>query len=193
METKNKYFLLRHGQTIYQKENRDLIYLDTENFSLEITEDGKKMIEKQVKILEEKNIDLIFSSPYLRTKQSAQIASKILGKEIIFDERLVDIKMGEFEGKPTSVYDDFFISKKLGFTQHQKDGENWADVLKRMKEFFNDVEDKYQNKNILIVSHGEPLWLLAGFLKGFKTLDEFLSTRKTKNNLYPEVGDLIII
>jgi len=193
METKNKYFLLRHGQTIYQKENRDLIYLDNENYSLSLTEEGKQKIENQAQKLKEDKIDLIFSSPYLRTKQSAQIASEVLGKEIIFDERLIDIKMGEFEGKPTSVYDDFFLSKKLGFIQHQKDGENWADVLKRMEEFLNDVENKYQNKNILVISHGEPLWLLAGFLKGFKAVDEFLSTRKTENNLYPEVGDLIII
>jgi broad specificity phosphatase PhoE len=61
-----------------------------------------------------------------------------------------------------------------------------------MNSFLNDVEQKYKNKNILIVSHGEPLWLLAAYLKASRTADEFLATRKVKeNNLYPDTGDLI--
>ena len=47
-------------------------------------------------------------------------------------------------------------------------------------------------ENILIISHGEPLWLWAAYSKGAKTADEFLATRKVKeNNLYPDTGDLI--
>ena len=194
MQVKNKYFLLRHGQTIYQKENRNLIYLDEENDKLEITEQGKEKIKQQAERLKNKNIDLIFSSPYLRTRQTAKIVNKILQKEIIFDNRLVDIKMGEFAGKETLVYDSFFIDKKLGFTQRPKDGENWNDIIERVTDFLNDIETKYQNKNILIISHGDPLWIIAGILRGLKTLDEFLETRQTKdNNLYLDVGDFIII
>jgi len=194
MKLNNKYFLLRHGQTIYQKEDRKMIYYDNENASLEITKEGKERIKEQAEKLKEYKIDLIFSSPYLRVKQTAEIVSKATGRDIIYDERLVDIKMGEFSGKPTSVYKDFFVVKKLGFTQRPLDGENWKDVSERVESFLNDVENKYQGKNILVISHGEPLWLMAGFLNGLKTLDELLPTRKSKNNnLYPKVGDLIVI
>jgi broad specificity phosphatase PhoE len=189
---KNKYFLLRHGQTIFQKDNIDKIYSDQEYISLEITKEGRDKIAKQAQILKEKNIDLIFSSPLFRTKQSAQIVADIIDKEIIFDDRLVDMKMGEFSGKATSLYDDFFLANKLGLKSRPKGGENWTDILERMNSFLNDVEQKYKNKNILIVSHGEPLWLLAAYLKGSRTADEFLATRKVKeNNLYPDTGDLI--
>ncbi len=194
MKLKNKYYILRHGQTKYQKENIEIIYPADANDKLEITEEGREKIKQQAKILKEKNIDLIFSSPYLRTKQTAEIINKGLQKEIIFDERLVDIQMGEFMGKSFFVYEKFFIEDKLGFTERPKDGENWKDVLQRVESFLNDVEEKYQNKNVLIVSHGDPAWLMAGYLNGLKTLDEFFATRKTeKNNLYPHTGDLIII
>lgn len=190
----NKYFLLRHGQTIYQKQNIEKIYPADSNDKLEITEEGKEKIKEQAEILKNKNIDIIFCSPFLRTRQTAEVVNKVLQKEIIFDERLVDMKMGEFAEKDTFVYDDFFINKKLGFLERPEGGENWKDILERIESFFSDVEQKYQNKNILIISHGEPLWLMAGYLKGLKTLDELLVTRKSKeNNLYPHTGDLIII
>jgi broad specificity phosphatase PhoE len=189
---KNKYFLLRHGQTIFQRDNIDKIYSDQEYLFLEITKEGRDKIAKQAQILKEKNIDIIFSSPLLRAKQSAQIVADVISKEIIFDDRLVDMKMGEFFGQPTYTYDDFFLIKKLGFEGRPNGGENWTDILKRMNSFLNDVEQKYNNKNILIISHGEPLWLLAAHLKGAKTADELLATRKVKeNNLYPDTGDLI--
>jgi broad specificity phosphatase PhoE len=192
METKNKYFLLRHGQTIFQKDNIDRIYSDQEYLSLEITKEGRDKIAKQAQVLKEKNIDIIFSSPLLRTKQSAQIVADVLGKEIIFDDRLVDMKMGEFAGKVTSMYDDFFLINKLGLESRPNSGENWTDILERINSFLNDVEKKYQNKTILVISHGEPLWLWAAYSRGAKTADEFLATRKTKeNNLYPDTGDLI--
>jgi len=197
---KNKYFLLRHGQTKYQKEKIGLIYSKDEYFSLEITEEGREKIKEQAKKLKDlsaqagKKIDFIFSSPLLRAKQSAEIISNVLNLPVTYDERLVDMKMGEFAGKPTLVYDDFFITKKLGMAERPKDGENWVDILKRMKDFLNDIESKYQNKNILIISHGEPLWILAAYFNGAKTVDEFLATRRTKeNNLYPHTGDLIEI
>lgn len=190
----NKYFLLRHGQTKYQKENIKKIYPADSNDKLEITEEGRERIQQQAEILKDKNIDLIFCSPYLRTKQTAEIVNKVLQKEIIFDERLVDVDMGEFAGKPFSLYEKFFIEDKLGFTDRPKDGENWKDVLQRIESFLNDTEKKYQNKNILIISHGDTLWLMAGSLKELKTLEEFFTTRKTeKNNLYPHTGDLIIV
>jgi len=194
IKIKNKYFLLRHGQTIYQKEKIKLLYLESDNDKLTITEEGKEKIKQQAEILKDKNIDLIFCSPYLRTRDTAEIVNEVLQKKIIFDERLIDVKMGEFAGKSTDNYEIFFIRDRLGFSERPAGRENWKDILQRIESFITDVEKKYQGKNILVVSHGDTLWLMAGFLKGLKTLDEFFATRKTeKNNLYPHAGDLIIV
>jgi broad specificity phosphatase PhoE len=63
-------------------------------------------------------------------------------------------------------------------------------VKKRLLDFLDDVEKKYKGKNILIISHGDPLWFLAGIIRGLKTDEEFLSQKHV--SLYPDVGQLII-
>ncbi len=58
-------------------------------------------------------------------------------------------------------------------------GESWNQCQERMVAVLNEIENKYENKNILIVSHGDPLWLLEGYLKD-KTQEELLE-EKNKN------------
>ena len=192
MEFKNKYFLLRHGQTIYQKNGTRINYSADADIALSITEEGEEMIKIAADSLKKEKINIIFASPALRTKQSAEIAAKILGiKKINYDERLLDIKMGEFCGKTYEEYEKFFFEKNERFTKRPKGGENWNDILARLKPFLNEVEKKYKGEIILIVSHADPLWLLAGLLKGFDKNEQFLATRKSGFNLYPNVGELI--
>lgn len=194
MELNNKYFLLRHGQTIYQKQNRRMNYPSGSDYTLEITEEGQEMIKSAAEKLKSEKIDLIFSSPFLRTKQSAEIASSILGiKEINYDERLVDINMGDFAGRTYEEYEKFFAMKKERFIRNPEGGENWNDILKRLSSFLGEIEKKYKNRSILIISHADPVWLFAGLLRGFEAEEQFLATRKTKDNLYPKVGQIIYV
>ncbi|MFH1967994.1 MAG: histidine phosphatase family protein [bacterium] len=194
MTLKNNYFLLRHGQTIYQKENRKINYPADADYSLTITEEGKEMIKKVAEQLKSEKIDLIFASPFLRTKQSAEIVSDILGIENInYDERIIDIKMGEFANRSHEEYANFFANEEERFTKRPRGGENWNDIIARTKTFLNDTEKQHKDKNILIISHGDPIWLMAGILKGFEEPEQFLASKKTENNLYPKVGELIKI
>lgn len=194
MKLNNKYFLLRHGQTIYQKNRTRVNYLADADFKLSITEEGEEMIKTAAESLKEEKISLIFASPFLRTKQSAEIAAQILGIEKInYDDRLVDIKMGGFAGKTYKEYEDFFSEKSERFEKKPEGGESWNDIILRLKSFLNDIENDYEKKTILVISHADPLWLLAGLLRGFEKEEQFLASRKTENNLYPEVGELIKI
>ncbi|MGI6335273.1 MAG: histidine phosphatase family protein [Minisyncoccales bacterium] len=47
-------------------------------------------------------------------------------------------------------------------------GETWNDCRERMKKVLNEIENIFQGKNVLIVSHGDPLWLLEGYIKGIR-------------------------
>jgi len=194
MKLNNKYFLLRHGQTIYQKNGIKVNYPAGSDPTLSISPEGEEMIKTATNILKSENISIIFSSPALRTKQSAEIAAKILGiKEINYDVRLLDINMGAFAGKTHKEYEDFFSNKTERFEKKPEGGENWSDIITRLKSFLNDVEKKYKAETILVVSHADPLWLLAGLLKGFEKNEEFFASRKSGDNLYPDVGELIRI
>lgn len=188
--TKNNYFLLRHGQTIYQTEKTDILYPSPENPPISLTEEGKKQIEKVAEVLKDKKIDLIFASTFFRTKQTAEIVSKELGIEVIFDKRLIDLNLGKFHGGPEKDYQDFFLNRSEKFTKRPPGGENWNDVKERLIDFLEDIEGKYENKNILIVGHGDPLWLLAGLIKGLEKNEDFLEEKY--KGIYPDVGELII-
>jgi isoleucyl-tRNA synthetase len=173
--SKNRYFLLRHGESELQVKFKDRIQIwEKSPKEYPLTEKGKEQIKKLIKKLEKEKIDLIFSSDFLRTKQTAQIIAKALSIKIIFDKRLRDINYGDFCGRLKREYFEKFPDTLEKFEKNSKKpkkGENWFDVKKRMLNFIEDVERKYQGRNILIVSHGDPLWILEGILKGKKNED----------------------
>ena len=186
---KNKYILMRHGQTKYQANGWDILYFQEEQSTLEITKQGQEKIKEQAKKLKPKNIDLIYCSDYYRTKQTSNIILKEVFVPIKFDKRLRDTNFGEFSGKDTKEYKKVFSSKMQRFSKRPKGGESWRDVKKRLNFFIKEVEQKHKNKKILIISHADPLWLLAGIIKGL-TEKELLQQRG-KGKLWPDVGDYI--
>jgi isoleucyl-tRNA synthetase len=178
VKLRNKYFILRHGQTIHQIEKPGIIYFWPEDKPpASLTDLGRKQIKEVAKKLKGKKFDFLFSSDILRTRQTAEIIAKEFGLKVRTDPKLRDMNLGDFQGKPKSELWSFFKEKGKNFKESVPDGENWSGVQKRMADFIKDVEKKYEGKNILIVSHGDPLWLLEGWIKGF-TNEELLKQKK---------------
>ncbi len=166
MRLRNHYFLLRHGEPTWKYS--EIIYPVDNAVSVGLSRWGRKQIKDIAQNLKDKKIDLIISSPYRRTKETALIVAKSLGLEVIFDKRLIDQKLGIYRGRPKSEYfRDFPKDPKKRFKMRPAKGESWQDVQKRTKEFFRNIEKKYQGKNILIVGHGDPLWFLEGKIRGW--------------------------
>lgn len=188
---RNKYILLRHGETIYQAKGSDDLYSRAEQSTLSLTDKGKKQIKIAVEEFNDKKVDLIYSSDYFRTRQTAEIIVKKLGREVKFDKRLRDTNFGIFSGGTGEEYRKFFSSKKQRFSKKIPKGENWRDVKKRVVSFIKDIEKKHKNKTILVISHADPVWLLAGFLKGLT--EKELLKRRDKKDLWPDVGQFIEI
>ena len=187
---KNRYFLLRHGETIYQTEKKGILYPSLpEKNPICLTKRGIEQIKKVAKKLKDKKIGLIFSSDVSRTRQTAEIIAKELGLEINLDKRLRDVNFGIFSGKLKKEYQKLFSDRKEKFFKRPPRGESWNDVRERVSCFLKEIEEKHKDKNILIVSHGDTLWLLAGIIKGLKDEEKFL--KEKYKILYPEVGQLI--
>jgi broad specificity phosphatase PhoE len=168
---KNKYFLLRHGQNIHQTEKRNIVYCyPDDNPPCTLIEEGVEEAKKAGELLLNKEIDLIVCSDTLRTKQTAEIVAKIIGheiKDIVFEERLRDKNWGIFGGGSKSSVWDYYKNDKLkAFDIAPEGGETWNDCQKRIVDVFNELEEKHFGKNILIVSHSNPLWLLEVHLNG---------------------------
>ncbi len=186
----NKYILLRHGETIYQAKKLKKVYSAIDNLHLSLTKKGKKVIEKSAKELKNKNIDMIFSSDFCRTKISAKIVSKELKLPVIFDKRLREIDMGIFKGKPMSDYESYFSSLYQKFSKKPLNGESRRDVKKRLRSFYNEMNKKYRNKTILVISHGDPIWLMNGIIKGFT--EKKILTNISNEKFYPKVAGYLI-
>lgn len=181
--SKNRYFILRHAECVYNQ--KKILNFENKN-KYPLTKKGKKeaklSAKRLKKLLKGKKIDLIFSSPFLRCKETAEIVAEEIGfkKEIILDERLKEINLGKkWEGKPKKEFEKKFLDypQKL-FEKAPEGGESWLEVKKRMLDFLEEIEKKYQGKNILIVSHGDPLWMLWGAMEGWEKEDYFKKGKK---------------
>lgn len=184
---KNRYFLLRHGKTIHQAEKKDIIYnYPDDNPACVLLEQGIKEVQLAGEILKGKNIDLIFSSNILRTRQTVKIVAELINynlEKIVYDKRLRDINWGIFGGKSKEKVWAYYNNDMMKqFEQGVPQGESWNQCRERMAEVLKEIEDNFENKNVLIVSHGDPLWLLEGYIKG-KSNEELILEENKKESI----------
>lgn len=167
IKPRNTYTLVRHGEA---ESNALGLISGNNNPPRPLTENGKKQITKTAKKLKKQNIDIVFSSPLTRTKESAEIIVKTLGlpqESLMFDDRLKEIQTGEFEGKKPIEYHNFFKSVEEKFTKAPLGGESLNDLKKRLGDFIYEVDSKYEGKHILIVTHEYPVWMFEALSQGF--------------------------
>ncbi|MEK7184803.1 MAG: class I tRNA ligase family protein, partial [Patescibacteria group bacterium] len=165
-KSKNTYYVCRHGEA---ENNTQMIVSSKEDNPHHLTDLGKKQVNEVGKWFADKKIDFIISSPYIRTRETADIISEKISldkKKIIFDSRLVEINAGIWNGRK---FNDFVANfgHKNRFEMTPEGGENYVDIKKRMGDAIYDYEKKYSGKNILIISHDTPLFLLETVIEGF--------------------------
>lgn len=162
----NKYFVMRHGEA----ENNVLNIISSNvNNMHRITDKGKKQIIDAIKNIKKEKIDLIISSPFVRTRETAEIVAEAIGldkSKIVVDERIQELQAGKFEGKTIEEYHAYFDSLEECFKKECPGGENYLQVKNRMGAFIYDIETKYKGKNFLIITHDAPIWLLFSVASG---------------------------
>lgn len=166
----NKYFAMRHGES--EKNVIDIV-TDDPNAPYPLTEKGKADTVKAAAELKGK-IDLIITSPVLRAKETAELFAKELGlsaEQLLVDERIREAGHGEFEGKSLDEYYKKYPADITRFDAKPEGGENWTEIKQRMGAFLYDLENTYKDKNILIVSHGDPLAMLYRVVDGLNRED----------------------
>lgn len=188
LKLRNKYFILRHGETVYQTKKKDFVYPSfPEKPLIKLTKRGQNQIKTAAKKLKKAKIDLIFSSDIFRARQTAEIAAKELERKVNFDKRLRDINLGTYHGKTKEEFYCDFPRKR--FYQRIKEGEGWNDVKRRIVTFIKEIDKKFKNKNILIVSHGDPLWLLEGAVKNW-SIDKLIKIKEANFIKTGEIREL---
>ncbi len=157
----NKYFVMRHGGT---EGNLKGIVSYKDQAADHLTEEGKAEVLKSARTLKDKKIDYIITSPFTRTKETAEIVRNALGlapDKVHEEYGLHEVNPGGFDGKSWEEYHSYVY--KIGndwFNRQIPGGESLSDVKKRTAKVLYDLEAGYKDKNILIITHGGPAWLL---------------------------------
>ena len=154
---KNAYWVMRHGES----ESNIFDLIDDGKKRYHLTPRGRAQAEASARKLRGEKINFIIASDVTRTRETAEIAAAQLGvKSILFDKRLREIHLGELEGCHDKRYKIMFPTYEERFEKKPEGGETLRDLRTRLWEFISEVEKKYRGKNILIVSHEYPIWML---------------------------------
>lgn len=176
----NRYFVSRHGESEF---NTKGLVDSGEQEDNTLTPKGRNQVIHGALDMKREKIDLIITSPLLRTLESAKLLQKELGlpeQAVMVDERIREVNFGVFSGKRLTDWKNFFPSLAERFAKAPEGGETFADVRRRVGEFLFDIERRYTGKNILIVMHEGPAWLLQGIALRWSIADAI--GRKTEDN-----------
>ena len=148
-----KIYIIRHGQTDWNVQRKIQGTSD-----IELNSTGIKQSEEARKIVKELELDFIICSPLKRARKTAEILNKDKNLEIIYDESFSERNFGNYEGfviKKDS--EDIYNSQALFDLNLDLDINNVepiSKVLERVTKRLDEIKDKYNEKNILIVTHG---------------------------------------
>ena len=165
---RNTYVLMRHG--LAESNTKNIINSDPKDknkFGLTLT--GRVQVEQTVELFKKRKdkIDVIISSDFRRTKETAEIIGKALGIPVMTNIYLREVNTGTFHGGDPKAYGAYFMKPADKFSKRPPEGEHLRDIAKRMYRAVADVEKKYKNKTILIISHDYPLWMLETVMRSW--------------------------
>ncbi len=182
----NKYFGIRHGEGEHNV--LDIVSNDPD-LPHHLTEKGKGQAKIAGEKLKKEKIDVIYCSPFVRTKETAEIIAEELGypkDKIIYDDRIRELNFGDLHLKPFADFLKYEETSMPDFTDRLPNGESYQDAKNRVGDFIYDIDSKYRDKNILIVTHGM-------FLEVFPAVIAGADARQSKNfvdTVDPQMGEV---
>lgn len=184
----NKYFVMRHGLSESNLEKKVSCNFEDKDH---LTEEGKQQVLDSIQELRDIKIDFIVSSDFVRTKETANIIKDKLNindENLIFDKRVREFNVGVFNGK---TWNEYYASReeKDWYSYIAKEGESCKNMKARMMDFIYDIEKKYQNKNILIVTHEGPIRMLLAGINGWN--DREVEEQLDNKIIHPQNAEVI--
>jgi alpha-ribazole phosphatase len=150
------FVLIRHGETHWTKQKR---YQGTSDTRLNAR--GRKQIQNFVNEVVRYKPHVIFSSSLERCRESAEILCEALEMKPMIDDRLNELHFGDWEGKTA---EELIKEKNKTYGRWIKGklvtpqgGESVQSLRKRVRAFIGHCVEKYDNKKIIIVTHGGPI------------------------------------
>lgn len=157
MKLKNIY-VIRHAETDWNKNQRFQGQTD-----VKLNEAGREQALKLRSILQQLQIESIYSSSLSRAHETAELASLDLKLTIQKDDRLRETNIGEAEGlTPDEVllkFGEHSITKWRSYEErlldfHFTGGESKRQMMIRARQVFLDIAQNSNRSSIAVFSHG---------------------------------------
>lgn len=165
-----KLFLVRHGQSLWNLENRFTGWHD-----IDITEAGIEEAKKAGDVLINERIDIAFTSVLIRAKHTLNLILNEIGKPdipVIMDKALNERSYGNLEGlnkaETALKYGDEQVHTwRRSYDVVPPGGESLKDTYNRVIPYFEKeiVPFLKKGENVLIVAHGNSLRSLIMYLE----------------------------
>jgi 2,3-bisphosphoglycerate-dependent phosphoglycerate mutase len=162
-------YMVRHGESPKEGNER----------TRELTQKGYLDAQRVTDILKNEEIDVVVSSPYIRSILTVNKLAKQLGQEVIVFE---DLKERMFSSDNYRVSDKELLpllEKSFSDSNFSfKGGESNADCQKRSIQVLDGLLATFRNQKIVIGTHGAVMTLMMGYFDSTYDLDFLHSTSK---------------
>lgn len=149
---KKEIYFIRHGQTL---KNTSWTYQGPEE---PLTDKGREQVKKAAEYLKDKNIQVLYSSPYKRALETASLIAATVGLEAR------ELPAAREFGRPLGLYGRHHFSwssakylfalwrHQLDLSWNREEAESVAHIIERVKEVKKTLEAAPEER-IVVVSH----------------------------------------
>lgn len=163
-----RLFVIRHGQVPSNVEGIISGWNDEQ-----LTEKGILQANQIKNQLQNIQFDVVYCSPIDRAKQTAKIVAP--QNEILYDARLAEREPGTLLGQARKNIDKNSWNS-LDTDRTPEGAETLASGLKRVKNILDEINEKYKDKTVLIVTHNfisKCIWILENNIQNPELINSF--------------------
>ena len=152
-----KLVIIRHGESVWNTIGRYQGLMDPD-----LTERGEKQALALARELEKEELKILYFSPLLRTRRTAEIIANLLSIPAVEDKRIIEIDHGKWSGMLVEEVKQKFPGEFRRWMErpHESDfegGESLQMVFQRVKDFLEEVGSKHRGESVGVVSHTVPI------------------------------------
>lgn len=158
----NQYLGMRHGFSKSNAKNIIACNIDRDNINEGLTGEGKIQVEASALDACARGLlhkgTIIFSSDFQRCRETAKITAEVIGSSMVrFIHLLRERDFGTLNKKGDENYKLVWEADLEDQYNPTFGGQSTYAVHQQNLEMFANMEGRYFNKQILFVSHGDPL------------------------------------
>jgi probable phosphoglycerate mutase len=178
-ELRNRYYGLRHGRSVANEQGIIVSTLANGEHAYGLTELGAGQVRASIaQALHHGVLDsstLLYTSPFLRARESAQLAAELLAQggaasareiEIEIADELRERDFGAHELGPDHLYPHVWALDSADPTQGADGVEPVAAVWARTRQLIERLERQHKGATLLLVTHGDTLSITRTGLAG---------------------------